>query len=253
MTTTWPRRLLLGALAVLVVVAAVGVWTAVVQRTEAGERRALERRCDGFRMGALARAEAETGPVDGAPVVVIGDSWSVGLGLDPRTDSWPSHLAGRVRVEGFSGSGFSAGASPCRGVSYAQRAAALRSSLDDLSRDSSQRRVVTVVVQGGLNDADQPTAAVSDGFEGLMRELAGRDVVVVGPADAPARAAGVPRVDALLARLAAAYAVPYLSSRGVELDYLGDRLHLTPAGHAAYGEWVADHLPEPRVPVLPAQ
>jgi len=164
----------------------------------------------------------------GRDVVVIGDSYSVGLGLrDPRT-SWPSQLPGRVQVYGLSGSGFSAGSSPCPGVSYDVREPhALRAGAD------------LVVVEGGLNDYDQPPAAVRAGFRSLARELRGQRVLVVGPAPAPSRLAGARQVDALLRQESARAGVGYLSMIDEHLRYLPDRLHLTPAGHAAFGQVVA--------------
>ena len=56
----------------------------------------------------------------GERVVVVGDSWSAGLGLDDPVQSWPSRLPGRIHVAGFSGTGFSAHASPCGRVSFAR-------------------------------------------------------------------------------------------------------------------------------------
>ncbi|SFC30394.1 acyl-CoA thioesterase-1 [Nocardioides terrae] len=167
----------------------------------------------------------------GRPVVVIGDSWSAGYKLtDPRR-GWPSRLPGQVRVDGFSGSGFSAHASPCGAVSYATRAGTARGA--DL-----------VVVEGGLNDFDQSYAAVRSGFRLLMSRLQGRTVVVVGPAPAPRRRAGAQRVDRWLAALSRAAGVDYVSSIHLTgLPYLADRLHLTPTGHREYGDWVARHLP----------
>ena len=83
-------------------------------------------RCDQYAADSLARAEAVTG--SGADVLVVGDSWTAGLGLDDPTRSWTVRLPGRVHTAGFSGSGFSAGASGCGPqVSFAARArAALR-------------------------------------------------------------------------------------------------------------------------------
>jgi len=186
-------------------------------------------RCQQFRSESLTRASAVAG--SGERVVVIGDSWSAGLGLADSTRSWPSRLSGRVAVAGFSGSGFSEGASPCGRVSFADRApAALRRGAD------------LVVVEGGLNDVDQPAAAIEAGFTRLMDRLAGQRVVVVGPAAAPSRERWVPRVDALLARLSAAHGVPYIATDDLRLPYLGDRLHLTPAGHRAFGDAVAERL-----------
>jgi len=185
--------------------------------------------CARFAADSAARAAQVTG--SGPRVVVVGDSWSVGYGLDGPVSSWAARLPGRVRVAGFSGSGFSAGASPCDGVSFAQRAAAAVAGGADL-----------VVVAGGLNDFDQPSAAIRLGFERLLSTLAGHRVVVVGPASAPSRAGAVPRVDALLASLAREFGVGYLRTTDLELEYLPDGLHLTPAGHRAFGDAVAARL-----------
>lgn len=189
-------------------------------------------RCERFAAASTERAGMVTGR--GRDVVVIGDSWSAGLGLKEIGGSWPSRLDGRVRVAGFSGSGFSAGASGCGPhVSFAARAAgALRGGAD------------LVVVEGGLNDVDQSDAAIRAGFRRLMDRLpaagpGAAPVVVVGPAGAPARAGGVARVDALLARLAERYAATYVPTSGLDLPYLDDRLHLTPEGHRIFGDAVA--------------
>lgn len=186
-------------------------------------------RCDAFAADSRARAAADTGT--GERVVVIGDSWSAGLGLERSVGSWPSRLDGAVHVAGFSGSGFSAHASDCRRVSFAERApGALRGGAD------------LVVVEGGLNDYDQPDAEIRSGFARLMRALEGQRVVVIGPATAPSREDEVPRVDALLAGLAAAEGVPYVRTSDLELPYLDDRLHLTADGHEAFGDFVAEAI-----------
>lgn len=185
--------------------------------------------CRGHLADARERAAVVRGT--GPRTLVIGDSWSVGLGLDDLGGSWPSRLAGRTRVAGFSGSGFSERASACRRASFADRApAALREPVD------------LVVVQGGLNDHDQPTVEVTRGFHQLMRVLTDQRVVVVGPATVPSRARSVPRVDRLLAELSAAYGVPYVPTSDLDLPYLEDDLHLTGAGHRAYGDAVAERL-----------
>jgi acyl-CoA thioesterase-1 len=188
-------------------------------------------RCTEFRAAARERAELVTG--SGRDVLVIGDSYSVGLGVQPW-QSWPTRLAGRVRVEGFSGSGFSREASPCGDQSYGARAAAGLGSDPDV-----------VVVEGGLNDVDQPRRAIRDGFATLMTELGAprrRQVLVVGPAPAPERAGAVPAVDALLARLSERYGVGYLSMLDADLPYLDDGLHLTADGHREFGDRVAAAL-----------
>ncbi|KRA31215.1 MULTISPECIES: SGNH/GDSL hydrolase family protein [unclassified Nocardioides] len=214
-------RLLLSVLATLLVVA---VSTTVLAR--AGAR---PDRCAVIGERAEARASLVTG--SGADVLVIGDSYSVGAGVR-RSESWPVRLPGRVRVDGFSGSGFTVGASGCGDVSYATRAARSLSGATDL-----------VVVEGGLNDYDQSLADLEAGFARLVRVLDGRHVLVVGPPPAPERPrASVEAVDAALARLSAAQGMPYLSMLGVDLAYLDDDLHPDPAGHRVFGDLVAEKV-----------
>ena len=182
----------------------------------------------------LANVSAERAAADagvGDSVVVIGDSYSVGLGLDRPAQSWPAQLDGRVHVAGFSGSGFSDRASGCDAASFADRAGEAIADGADL-----------VVVEGGLNDFDQSAAAISAGFARLMHALDGKRVVVVGPVLAPSRAGEVPRVDRLLAGLARTAGATYIRTSGLELDYLDDRLHLTEAGHRDLGAYVAAAL-----------
>jgi acyl-CoA thioesterase-1 len=186
-------------------------------------------RCRRYETASVGRASQVTG--SGQRVVVIGDSWSAGLGLDQPALSWPSRLPGRIHVAGFSGSGFSGHASTCRGVSFGDRA-------DRALRDGAD----LVVVEGGLNDVDRSDAEIRAGFRQLMRVLAPYEVVVVGPATAPARAYGVLRVDRLLASLSHRHGVPYVSTTDLALSYLHDGLHLTQASHRAFGDAVADRI-----------
>lgn len=186
-------------------------------------------RCQQHRLDARERAGVVTG--EGERVLVIGDSWSVGLGQDDLSRSWAGRLPGEVHVRGFSGSGFSAGASGCGRVSFHDRA-----------RTALVVRPRLVVVAGGLNDYDQPARAIDSGFRNLMADLAGQRVVVVGPATAPLRAGAVPRVDDRLEVLAGLYDVPYVRTSDLDLDYLDDRLHLTEDGHRAFGDAVAERL-----------
>ncbi len=189
-------------------------------------------RCEQFAADSLARAEAVTGA--GADVLVIGDSWTAGLGLDDPVRSWPSRLPGRVHVAGFSGSGFGSGASGCGPrVSFGARAAAALRSVPPGT---------PVVVAGGLNDWDSSDAEVIAGLDRVLAATAGHPVTVVGPAAAPARAAYVTRVEGLLERLCAERDVRFVAVSDLRLDYLPDLLHLTPAGHAAFGDAVAARL-----------
>ena len=186
-------------------------------------------KCEQFEADSVRRGQMVTG--SGERVVVIGDSWSAGLGLDHPAQSWPSRLPGRVHVAGFSGSGFSEKASPCGRVSFADRAPAALANGADL-----------LVVEGGLNDYDRSGAEIRAGFARVMKYAAAYRTVVVGPATAPARAAKVPRVDRLLGRLSEKYGVPYVSTVDLRLSYLDDRLHMTPAGHRAFGDAVAARI-----------
>jgi acyl-CoA thioesterase-1 len=184
-------------------------------------------RCERFAAASVVRSEMVTG--SGPRVVVIGDSYAAGLGLDAPGESWPARLDGAVHVSGFSGSGFSRGASGCGAqVSFAARAA-----------DAVAGGASLVVVEGGLNDHDRADAEIRAGFDRLMAVLDGHRVVVVGPPSAPSRAAAVPRVDTLLAGLAAKHDAAYVSTAGWSLPYAEDRLHLTPAGHRLFGDRVA--------------
>lgn len=183
-------------------------------------------RCARFLVQSQARERIVTG--EGRRIVVIGDSYAVGLGLRRPEVSWPSRLPGRTHVYGFSGSGFSAHASPCREVEYAAREPhALRGGAD------------LVVVEGGLNDYDRSADAIRTGFRTLLRELRGLDVLVVGPPPAPARAVGAKRVDAVLAAESRRAGVDYVSMIDQQFSYLDDGLHLTPVGHRAFGGTVA--------------
>ena len=185
-------------------------------------------RCERYRTASAERLALDSGSGT-ERTVVIGDSYSVGLHLDRPLDSWPSRLPGRVHVAGFSGSGFAG--HPCGDTSYADRAAAAVGDGADL-----------VVVEGGLNDTGYDDAAIAAGFDRLMTVLDGYpalDVLVVGPPPAPTRGLPVAHVDALLARLSATHDVGYLSMLDADLPYLDDGLHLTAAGHRAFGDAVA--------------
>jgi acyl-CoA thioesterase I len=209
---------------VLVAALVLALSYAAISRANAG----VESGCEQFRADSVARAGMVSG--NGERVVVIGDSWSAGLGLNQPARSWPSRLPGRVHVAGFSGSGFSAQASPCGRVSFADRASAVVEDAD------------LVVVEGGLNDWDRPDAEIRAGFTRLVRVLRTADaarVIVVGPASAPSRAARIPHVDALLADLSQRYGVGYVSTADLDLPYLDDRLHLTAEGHREFGDAVA--------------
>lgn len=221
------RILRRGAVAITLILGVL-VGTSAWQGSQADSARA--ERCARNQADSEQRARLDAGT--GRRIAVIGDSYSVGLGLDDLADSWPSRLPGRVHVEGFSGSGFSQGASACGRVWYAARAGRALASKPDV-----------VVVEGGLNDFDQPSAAIAAGADDVLRRLNGVTVVVVGPAPAPSRAGEVARVDAVLAGAAQRHGATYVSAAAWDLEYLDDRLHLTLAGHREFGDLVAASLP----------
>lgn len=224
------RREILGA-AVLLVAAAVPAVVYDDQGLASGDEVLQlaswdqERRCALAADLSDARRAADTGR--GPSVVVIGDSYAVDRGGSPKY-SWPRRLPGRVHVDAFPGAGFSAAASPCGAVSYADRA----------PRAVEGRSASVVVVEGGLNDHAQSDRAVVAGFGRLMRVLQGYRVLVVGPPMAPDRRTEVPRVDRLLRASTAAYGATYLSTIGLRLDYR-DGLHPTQRSHRVFGDAVA--------------
>jgi acyl-CoA thioesterase-1 len=210
-------------LAGAVLLALLGTFTVLVS---AGATGGDAEHCVRLALQSQVRERMVTG--HGERIVVIGDSYSVGLGLRDPDRSWPSRLPGRVHVVGFSGSGFSQDASGCPGASYADRAP-----------HAMAHGASLVVVEGGLNDYDQPTADLREGFRRLVGELGSHPVLVVGPPAAPARAAAALRVDEVLREESVRAGVEYLSMADRYLPYLDDRLHLTPAGHRAFGSIVA--------------
>ncbi|MDO9457270.1 SGNH/GDSL hydrolase family protein [Nocardioides sp.] len=223
--TALTRRRLVASLVVLAIALGLTVF-AVARATGGAPVDEVSARCQRAAERAEERRSLDTGT--GPAVVVIGDSYSVGAGVD-LLQSWPTRLPGRVHVDGFSGSGFSATASPCGAVSYADRAA----------RAVAGRPGALVVVEGGLNDHAQNDYDIQRGFVRLMQVLAGHPVLVVGPPPAPSRAAEVPRVDAALARMATGFGASYLSLAQVDLDYLDDDLHPTVRGQRKLGRLVA--------------
>ncbi|KRF19777.1 hypothetical protein ASG90_20320 [Nocardioides sp. Soil797] len=186
-------------------------------------------KCQRFSLASQAREAVVTGT--GQRVVVIGDSYAAGLGLDDPARSWPRELNGEVHVYGFSGSGFSAHASECGTVSYADRAAR-----------AVQHGADLVVVEGGLNDIHSSDEAIRSGVRRLLTRLQDVEVVVVGPVPAPSRMPSVAHVDDVLAQECAAAGVRFVSMIDLELDYLDGDLHLTPEGHREFGDDVADAL-----------
>lgn len=187
----------------------------------------------------LIRASVERrggAPVGSGPrdVVVMGDSYAQGWGLRDQSRSWPTAFAraadATVRVDGFAGSGFT-GSAYCDGEEFGTRAERLGRGDDEV-----------LVVQGGLNDVNAEPDVVEAAAEAVV-ETSGAEAVV-GPPPAPQRDLALTEAtDAALARAAEDAGAAYVSTLGWDdLDYLPDRLHLTPESHAVFGTRVADAL-----------
>ncbi len=186
-------------------------------------------KCDRFDRQQALRERQDQGT--GAPVTVIGDSFSIGTGLPDMLQSWPSRLPGRVHVDGHPGSGFSNLSSPC-GPQYAfhRRVARATAGGPEL-----------VVVQGGINDWDRTDAQIAAGFARLALRLAGRQVLVVGPVmvKPPRLAARIAHLDRLLATQSRWHGMRYLSMSKMVLPKHADGVHLAPYGHVLFGDKVA--------------
>jgi acyl-CoA thioesterase-1 len=210
----------------LTLVAALVAGVAVMLTTAQPAQSTLTDKCSRFANESADRARDPMG--SGRSVVVIGDSYSVGLGLEDPRSAWPDSLPGRVHVFGFSGSGFSEYASRCGPVAYYERAV-------EAMRDKPS----LVVVEGGLIDVGQSTAAIRYGYRHLLAVIGHRRLLVVGPAPAPLRLRGAIRVDRLLRKLTKASGTPYVSMINGHYTYLDDDLHLTETGHREFGARVA--------------
>ena len=168
----------------------------------------------------------------GAPTVaVLGDSYTAGDGLDDRvhgwahrlgeTEGWDAHLAG-VSSTGYINGGF------CGTHSFPERIAQALAVKPD-----------TLIIQGGLNDWETPGEDVELAAGLLLSRLTDvRRVVLVGPTNAPSRD-NLEAVDRALTTAAAKHNREYVSALGWELEFLPDRLHLTPAGHQNFADRVA--------------
>ncbi|MDM7887441.1 SGNH/GDSL hydrolase family protein [Curtobacterium sp. RHCJP20] len=171
-----------------------------------------------------------TGPVERIghgfrTISVLGDSYSTGDTLADRHDTWTRTLAAstsaRVDVVAQGGTGF---VNPgfCGDGSFAERAR-------DIPDDGSQ-----LLIEGGLNDVGEDPTVVKSAAGALIARFAGRDVVVIGPVNAPG-VTGEQVVDRALRTASDEHGARYVSALGwTGLSFGADRKHLTAAGHAAY-------------------
>jgi acyl-CoA thioesterase-1 len=101
-----------------------------------------------------------------------------------------------------------------------------------------------LVIQGGLNDVNADPGLIESAASAVIETSDAE--AVVGPPPAPNRdLALTAATDEALARAADETGVVYVSTLDWDdLDYLPDRLHLTPQSHAVFGTRVADALLE---------
>lgn len=163
-------------------------------------------------------------PDDPADVVVVGDSYAAGLGLDDYGDAWPSRLGREVRVLAASGAGWDR-----RGLCDRPSLSALADGL----------RGEVVVLQGGLNDtlddADRARVALTEVSVDAER------IVVVGPPRTPAFEAEAEMDDAL--RTAAEELdATYVSLLDLGLPMQPDGMHVTEEGHRLIAQEIRQAL-----------
>jgi len=169
------------------------------------------------------------------PAVIMGDSYTASEHLDNRTDGWAYKLAAAehwdARVAGIGSTGF-VNQGPCGTDVYANRISKVL---------KSEPKVL--VVQGGLNDWKASPKDVETAARMLLDSASSVPTrVLIGPPNAPARAETLPEIDAALARAAKANGAKYVSALDWDLEFLSDRLHLTPAGHTKFASQVANAL-----------
>ncbi|CAH0231721.1 hypothetical protein SRABI26_02666 [Arthrobacter sp. Bi26] len=176
------------------------------------------------------------GPVihtaSGSPrVAIIGDSYSAGDGLTDRTQGWSYRIG---QAEGWDSSVAGVGM-----TGYVNRGYCGNQSFGERIAQVSRLHPDTLIIQGGLNDWEAPEKDIELAAGMLLDQIADvKTVVMVGPTNSPARD-NLDRVDRALSAAAAKHNRQYVSALGWDLDFLPDRLHLTPAGHADFAARVA--------------
>ncbi|GGR64054.1 lysophospholipase L1-like esterase [Nocardioides luteus] len=196
--------------------------------------------CTRLAAESVTRASVVTGV--GERVVVIGDSWASGFGLDDPGQSWPRYLDGEVRVSGFGGTGYSHGLmARCGPISFSERVPDVVAQGADL-----------VVLEGGINDSKSDLDEVEKGFRATLEELKGFDVIVLSAPKVKSRAAAIRPVNKMMRRVSKEYGVTYINVFDLDLPMLEDNTHLTPAGHEKFGEIVAHRIAESRSETVPA-
>lgn len=168
-------------------------------------------------------------------IAVIGDSYSAGDVLADRKDAWTHDLGAltgaSVTVAGVGMTGYTNGGY-CDGQEFRQRVGKLTALKPD-----------TLIVQGGVNDWEADAESVTVAAREILHMADGvPNVVLVGPTKAPSRE-NLEAIDAALAKAVEGSGRTYVSALGWDdLEFLPDRLHLTPAGHDTFAKHVAAAL-----------
>lgn len=179
-------------------------------------------------------------PGPGAPVVVLGDSWTSGAELRDPAASF-AHLLVRARgwnglVEGWPGTGYlNAGA--CGNQRFLDRVGAV-------PHDAGM-----VVIEGGLNDGAHPEQLPSAAHR-LLVALAERAprarLVVMGIPTVPAMGPAVrSSLDTALRQVAAQDHAQFVPLDGLSLPIGPDGIHPTDVGHAQLAGYLASTLAPP--------
>ena len=187
---------------------------------------------NGQRCEAIQSRIAETGEVvqgrGAAGTVALGDSYTAGDWLEDRSQGWAYAVAedvAGVGMTGYTNGGY------CGDDSFSERL----STITDLHPS-------TLIIQGGLNDSDATAHQIEAAADDLLDRVEGIErVVLVGPTNAPAKT-DLAKVDKALAAAAKDRQREYISALEWDLEFLPDRLHLTPAGHAEFAELVRTRL-----------
>lgn len=168
---------------------------------------------------------------DGEPdVFVLGDSYAAGDMLEDQGDRWVDQYAAdegvTVRLNAIGYTGF-VNDGPCGDLSFDTR-------IDSLLAD---RQPGVLIVAGGMNDWQADPTVLREAVRAVLDEAASVPrVVLVGPANAPARDAHT--ADEVVRGVAAERDREYVSMIDADLEFGDDGVHMTAAGHAEYAALV---------------